>query len=49
MGPAVRPGTRVATRFTHYSMLRTTEDMLGLTTYLGNARTAKGMRDAFHL
>ena len=49
LGPAVRPGAQVSTRFTQYSMLRTTESMLGLTTYLGNAATAAGMRQAFRL
>jgi hypothetical protein len=44
LGPAVHPGARVSTRFTHYSMLRTTEELLGLTTYLGNAATATSMR-----
>jgi hypothetical protein len=49
MGPAVQPGTHVETRFTHYSMLRTTEEMLGVTTYLGNAGIATSMRAAFGL
>jgi phospholipase C len=49
LGPAVPAGARVSTRFTHYSMLRSTESMLGLTTFLGNAATATGMRQSFHL
>jgi hypothetical protein len=30
-------------------MLRSTEAMLGLTSYLGNAATATGMRGAFNM
>ena len=37
ISPYVRPGTAVTTRYDHYSLLRTTEQMLGLTTYLGHA------------
>jgi phosphatidylinositol-3-phosphatase len=33
--PTTRPGTVSSTRFTHYSMLRTTEEMLGLSTSSG--------------
>lgn len=43
-----RPGTRSAAPFDHYSLLRTTEDLLGAPP-LGNARTARDMRRAFHL
>jgi phospholipase C len=43
------PGTRNATAFTHYSLLRTTEELLGLRTRLGNAATAASMRAAFGL
>jgi phosphatidylinositol-3-phosphatase len=49
ISPYTRPGTRVARRFTHYSLLRTTEDMLGVRTHLGNAARAASMRSAFHL
>lgn len=49
LGPAVKPGARVGTRFTHYSMLRTTEAMLGLRNFLGNAATANSMRKPFRL
>jgi hypothetical protein len=48
VAPHVRPGTRPAARFTHYSLLRTTEDMLGLK-HLGAARRAPSMRGAFGL
>jgi hypothetical protein len=49
IAPSVTPGTQSATAFDHYSMLRTTEDLLGVTPYLGNAATATSMRAAFHL
>ncbi len=34
---------------THYSLLRATEKMLGIRTYLGKARVARGLPKAFHL
>jgi hypothetical protein len=49
VAPQVAPGIAVATSFDHYSLLRTTEEMLGLDTYLGNASTAISMRDGFGL
>jgi hypothetical protein len=49
IAPSVHPGTTSATMFTHYSLLRTTEEMLGFTTFLGNASTATSMRSAFGL
>ena len=48
IAPTVPRGTRSATRFTHYSLLRTTEDLLGLPR-LGAAARARTMRTAFHL
>ena len=48
IAPTVRPGTRVATRFSHYSLLRTTEELLGVSP-LGNAASATSMRAAFNL
>jgi hypothetical protein len=48
IAPSVPIGTRVATTFNHYSMLRTTEELLGVNTYLGNAATATSMRNPFH-
>jgi hypothetical protein len=47
IAPAVGPGTADGTAFDHYSMLRTTEELLGLSTYLGEAATASSMRGAF--
>ena len=44
LGPAVQPGARELAFVTHYSMLRTTENMLGLKPYLGAAASATSMR-----
>lgn len=49
VAPSVRPGTVVWTRFNHYSLLRTTEELLGLTEFLGQAATAPSMRSAFRI
>lgn len=49
VAPAVPKGTVVETRFTHYSLLRTEEDILGIAGHLGGAATAPGMAAAFHL
>jgi hypothetical protein len=46
---SVRPGTRSATMFSHYSLLRTTEELIGLAGRLGQAATANSMAAAFHL
>jgi phosphatidylinositol-3-phosphatase len=43
-----RPGTRSSLRFDHYSLLRTTEELLGVG-LLGNAAHASSMRAPFHL
>jgi phosphatidylinositol-3-phosphatase len=37
ISPYVTSGARVGTSYNHYSLLRTTEDMLGISTYLGHA------------
>jgi hypothetical protein len=44
--PSVVPGTAPTGTFNHYSMLRTTEEMLGLG-FIGNAASATSMRTAF--
>lgn len=49
ISPPTQPGTRSGMLFTHYSMLRTTEEMLGITSYLGHAKEASSMRHAFGL
>jgi hypothetical protein len=48
IGPTVPPGDRSRRHFTHYSLLRTTEDLLGVAE-LGAAKSASSMRSAFHL
>ncbi|MDP9344309.1 MAG: alkaline phosphatase family protein, partial [Actinomycetota bacterium] len=48
IAPSIPPGTTSATTFSHYSMLRTTEELLGLPA-LGGATTAASMRAEFHL
>jgi phosphatidylinositol-3-phosphatase len=49
--PTTRPGTVSSgtPNFTHYSMLRTTEEILGLSPLLGGAGSAASMRTAFNL
>jgi hypothetical protein len=49
IAPRTRPGTRSARPFSHYSMLRTTEELLGLPVSLGAAARAPSMRAAFGL
>jgi phosphatidylinositol-3-phosphatase len=49
ISPRVRTGTRSGARFDHYSLLRTTEELLGLPARLGAARSAPDMRAAFGL
>jgi phosphatidylinositol-3-phosphatase len=49
IAPSVKPGTKSGERFTHYSLLRTTEELLGISTYLGGAADAPSMRKAFGL
>ena len=49
IAPTVPRGARSATRFDHYAMLRTTEEMLGIGTFLGAAANAPSMRAGFHL
>jgi hypothetical protein len=48
IAPTVPSGTRSATSFSHYSMLKTTEQMLALP-LLNNAASANSMRAAFHI
>jgi hypothetical protein len=49
ISPSTLAGTVSSTAFNHYSLLRTTEEMFGLTAFLGNAATAASMRADFHL
>jgi len=48
ISPFTTPGTQSATNFTHYSLLRTTEEILGVP-LLGGASSAASMRAAFGL
>jgi len=51
VSPSTRPGTTSSKLFNHYSLLRTTEEMLHLKrrTLPGLSRKAPSMRSAFHL
>jgi hypothetical protein len=49
VSPSTRPGTVSHQSFDHYSLLRTTEEMLGIGHHLGKAASAASMRGAFHL
>jgi phospholipase C len=49
VSPYTVAGTKSSTAFTHYSLLRTTEQLLGIGTYLGQASSAASMRSAFGL
>jgi hypothetical protein len=46
--PSIRPGTVLTQTLDHYSLLRTTEEMLGMTTFLGKAAAAPSMRAGLH-
>jgi len=48
ISPSTKPGTKSGKLFNHYSLLRTTEQLLGLPA-LGEAGSAKSMRKAFGL
>jgi phospholipase C len=48
ISPFTAPGTQSATNFTHYSLLRATEEILGVP-LLGGASSATSMRAAFGL
>lgn len=48
ISPSTKAGTRSATFFNHYSLLATTEQLLGLP-YLGQASSAASMKTAFNL
>lgn len=48
IAPTVRPGTVVSARLSHFSLLRTTEDLFGLA-HLGSSGAAPAMTAAFGL
>ena len=47
VGPGVKAGQTVSTKYDHMSLLRTVEDLFGISQHLNNARTAKAMTDLF--
>jgi phosphatidylinositol-3-phosphatase len=49
LSPFTRSGTQATTSYNHYSMLRTTEELLGIDEFLGGAASAPSMRQDFHL
>jgi len=49
VAPSVRRGARTGAALSHYSLLRTTESMLGLRPLLGAAAHARSMRSLLHL
>ncbi len=49
LAPSVVPGTRVSVALDHYSLLRTCEELLGLSPLLGRAASATSMTGPFHL
>lgn len=51
ISPSTAPGTQDATLFDHYSMLKTTQELLGLSPYLGHTddATTASMAAAFNL
>jgi phosphatidylinositol-3-phosphatase len=49
LSPSTPPGLQSGTFFDHYSLLRTAEELLGITSHLGHAANATSMRTAFHL
>ena len=49
VAPSIKPGSRTGTALDHYALLRTTEELLGLPTTLGTARTAPSLRPLLHL
>lgn len=49
VAPTVMPGAAVAARLDHYALLRTTEEMLGITDLLSRAADAPSMRATFRL
>jgi phospholipase C len=47
LGPRVKAGQTVTTPYDHVSMLRTVEDLFGISEHLNNAGTATPMKDLF--
>ncbi|XAS66625.1 hypothetical protein V3C33_14160 [Micrococcaceae bacterium Sec5.7] len=49
MAPSVVPGTAVQGSYSHYSLLRATEEMLGVNAFPLNAGTALSLRPPLNL
>lgn len=49
VSPSTWPGTKTHQTFDHYSLLRTTEELLHINHHLGKAASAASLRGAFHL
>ena len=49
ISPSIKPGTVARLPLDHYALLRTTEELLGLSPLLGHAAGAATMRPAFGL
>jgi len=49
INPYITPGLKFSGNFTHFSLLRTTEEMLGISPYLQNASSAPSMRSTLNL
>jgi hypothetical protein len=49
IAPAVHQGATVSEPLDHYSLLRTTEELLGIDTYLGAANSASSFRSSLGL
>jgi phospholipase C len=46
VAPSVRPGTVARNAVNHYALLRTSEEVLGITMFLGRAASAPSLRPA---
>ena len=49
ISPTTAPGSVSAVAVDHYSLLRSTEELLGISNHLGRAAGAPSMRGVFHL
>lgn len=49
VAPSIPAGAQSPVAFNHYSLLRSIEEMLGISNLLGNAATARSMRGAFNM
>ena len=49
IAPSVTAGTAISQSINHYNVLRTTEEMLGISSYLSAAGSASSLRSSLHL